>query len=261
MEGKVSIVGAGPGDPDLLTVKAVRRIREAQVVLHDSLVSSAVLALTMANEIINVGRRYGEPRDQTQRRQRIHALMLEHTLAGRHVVRLKSGDPLLYGRTAEDVQFLTSNDISYEIVPGISAGMGAASLLNIPLTERYKSSAVLTCTGHTANHDVEALERLGRILGEGTPLVMYMGAKSLETIVSVFSRFCNPQEVWVTAVSNVSLPEERWIAAPLIEIAKRLQQEPLPLPVVMIFGKYARPVLANPDADAQVQDPRQDTHA
>ncbi len=240
--GSVSIVGAGPGDPELLTVKAVKRIQEAQVVLYDSLVSSEVLSLAVNAEIIDVGRRYRDSRDQEERSRQIHKLMLEHARAGRHVVRLKSGDPLIYGRTAEDVRFLHAAAVDFEVVPGISAGMGAASLLNIPVTERYKSRAVLICTGHTATYDTTHLDSLARVLSEGTPLMMYMGARSIGQVVTAFSKFCDPQEVWVTAVSNVSMQSERWIAAKLADIQQRLQQNALPLPIVLIFGQYAYPL-------------------
>jgi uroporphyrin-III C-methyltransferase len=257
--GSVSIVGAGPGDPALLTVRAVKRIREAQVILHDSLVSSEVLSLAAEAEILHVGRRHRDSRDQTERQQQIHKLMLEHARAGRRVVRLKSGDPLIYGRTAEDVRFLHAAGIDFEVVPGISAGMGAASLLNIPITERYKSRAVLICTGHTATYDTTQLELLGRILSEGTPLMMYMGASSIEKIVTAFSKFCDSQEVWVTAVSNVSMRGERWVAAKLTDIQQRLQQAALPLPIILIFGRYAYPLSMSQMENARTRDREQES--
>ncbi|MGA2718588.1 MAG: uroporphyrinogen-III C-methyltransferase, partial [Candidatus Acidiferrales bacterium] len=146
--GKVYLVGAGPGDPELLTVKAHRLIREAGVVLHDDLVPSTIVALAGSDaEVVNVGKRCGAKRI-TQ--DEINTLMIGAARRGSSVVRLKSGDPGIFGRLAEEMEALDAAGIPYEVVPGITAGIAAAASLSVSLTDRRKSARVVIVTGHKA---------------------------------------------------------------------------------------------------------------
>ena len=146
--GTVYLVGAGPGDPELLTVKGHRLIREAGVVLHDDLVPAAIVALAGSDaEVVNVGKRCGVKRI-TQ--DEINTLMIGAARRGASVVRLKSGDPGIFGRLAEEMEALDAAGIPYEVVPGITAGIAAAASLSVSLTDRRKSARVVIVTGHKA---------------------------------------------------------------------------------------------------------------
>ena len=148
MTGKVYLVGAGPGDPELLTLKALKLLKSADVVLHDDLISAEILAfIPSSTEVQNVGKRFGQKRIS---QAEIHALMVQNALLGLQVVRLKSGDPLIFGRAGEEMEALRKAGIEFEIVPGVTSAFGAAANAQIPLTHRQVSSAVVLVTGHHA---------------------------------------------------------------------------------------------------------------
>ena len=147
-KGYVYLVGAGPGDPELLTLKAARILREADVVFHDDLVSTEILALIPRTAtVISVGKRCGDAR-VTQ--EEINALVITYARSGRIVVRLKSGDPMLFGRAAEEIDALRAADVEFEVVPGISTAFAVAAALQTSLTDRRTSSRVVFSTGHRA---------------------------------------------------------------------------------------------------------------
>src|SRR5690242_15024477 len=143
--GKVFLVGAGPGDPDLLTLKAAKVLRSADVVLHDELVSAEILQLIPATaEVVNVGKRCGKkstPQEDTNR------LLIQYSLMGRTVVRLKGGDPFIFGRGGEELEALRNAGVEVEVVPGITAALGAAAGNQIPLTHREIASTLVLVTG------------------------------------------------------------------------------------------------------------------
>jgi uroporphyrin-III C-methyltransferase len=144
----VYLVGAGPGDPELLTLRAVRLLETADVVFHDDLVTDEVLALVHRHALVtSVGKRCGRPRI-TQ--AGIHALMIESARAGQSVVRLKSGDPLVFGRAGEEIAALREAGVAFEIVPGVTAALAAGATLSLPLTDRKSASKLIFCTGHHA---------------------------------------------------------------------------------------------------------------
>lgn len=145
MRGRVFLVGAGPGDPELLTLKAAKALRSADIVLHDELVSTEILKLIPATaQLLNVGKRCGKkstPQDETNR------LLIEHALMGRTVVRLKGGDPFIFGRGGEELEALRNAGIDVQVVPGITAALGAAAGNKIPLTHREIASTLVLLTG------------------------------------------------------------------------------------------------------------------
>src|ERR1700689_4356543 len=151
MTGKVYLVGAGPGDPELLTVKALRLLRTAEVVLHDDLVSPEILQLISPSaEVQNVGKRCGS---KTIQQEEINFLLVARATSGQQVVRLKSGDPLIFGRAGEEIEALRRSNIEYEIVPGVTSALGAAAAAGIPLTHRRASSTIVLTAGHRASAD------------------------------------------------------------------------------------------------------------
>ena len=147
-EGRVFLVGAGPGDPELLTLKALRVLREADVVLHDDLISHEILGLIPATALkISVGKRCGAARVS---QEETNALLVAYAESGRTVVRLKSGDPMLFGRAGEEIEALRRAGIEFEVVAGISTAFAAAAALETSLTDRRKASRVVFSTGHRA---------------------------------------------------------------------------------------------------------------
>jgi len=180
--GLVSLVGAGPGDPDHLTQKAVRRLREAAVVLHDALVSEEVCALAVNALRINVGKRAG--RDQTPQRE-IERLMIDAAQQGLSVVRLKGGDPFVFGRGGEEALALQRAGVPFEVVPGITTAIAAPGLAGIPVTHRGVSSGFIVLTGS----DLESVDRVLASIAPGSlTVVVLMGisarAKVADRLVS-----------------------------------------------------------------------------
>jgi uroporphyrin-III C-methyltransferase len=185
MKGKVYLVGAGPGDPELLTLKALRLLRTADAVLHDDLVAPEILALVpLTAQIFNVGKRCGTKKIQ---QAEIHCLMVNLAASGLHVVRLKGGDPLIFGRAGEEIESLRRNNIAFEIVPGVTSALGAAAAAQIPLTHRRASSAVVFITAHRSSEgrspgrrssEIRAGEKndsdWSKFVASGATLVIYM---------------------------------------------------------------------------------------
>ncbi len=170
MRGKVSLVGAGPGDPDLLTVKALRLLQTADAVLYDELVSDEILKLIPpAAQLHDVGKRCGTKKIQ---QEEINFLMIALADSGLQVVRLKSGDPMIFGRAGEEIEALRKANIDYQLVPGVTSALGAAASAQIPLTHRRESSAVVLLTAHQASNS-EAAD-WNKLAGSGATLVIYM---------------------------------------------------------------------------------------
>ena len=202
-QGKVYLVGAGPGDPDLLTLKALRLIRAANVILHDDLVTSEILALANPNaEIVNVGKRCGT-KSITQ--EEINALMTEQASAGRSVVRLKSGDPLIFGRAAEEMAALKEADISFEVVPGITAAFAAAAAIPCSLTDRNGASNVVFSTGHHAqSHNEASIPEL-----EDATRVVYMPGRDLTLLALQWLGEGLPPDFPCAIVSHAAQPGQQ----------------------------------------------------
>jgi uroporphyrin-III C-methyltransferase len=214
MNGKVYLVGAGPGDPELLTLKALRLLRTADVVLHDDLVTPEILKLVSpAAEVQNVGKRCGS---KAIRQEEINFLMVTRAAAGLQVVRLKSGDPLIFGRAGEEIEALRRANIEYEIVPGVTSALGAAAAAEIPLTHRQISSTLVLTAGHLAAGNGDA--DWSQFAATQSTLVVYMpgsdyvdissGLKSAgfaaETPCAIISRATTPgQRIHRTTVSDL----------------------------------------------------------
>ncbi len=210
--GHVYLVGAGPGDPELLTVKAVRLIESAQVILHDDLVPQAVLDLAADGAAIeNVGKRCGK---KSISQEEINALMVEHAQAGRSVVRLKSGDPLLFGRAAEEMDALAAAGVPHEVVPGVSAGFAAAAAVGCSLTDRNWASNVIFSTGHHAqSHNNAPLPEL-----EDATRVVYMPGRDMTLLAAEWMANGLPADLPCAVVSHAAQPEQSVIHTTLGEL-------------------------------------------
>ncbi len=232
----VAIVGAGPGDPELLTVKAHRLIEEADVILHDNLVSDAILDINTTGEKVYVGRKFGDVSDQMKRQQRINELLCTYHKEGKKVVRLKSGDPYIYGRAAEEARYLTDKKVPFQVIPGISAALAAANIFNIPVTERNKSNAMLICTAHTADYSFEQLTGIAHMLKAGNTISIYMGLKSLHRIIPKLLEVCEDKTIPVSIASRVSREDQAIITGTLGTIQELVTQSDLQMPAVVLVG-------------------------
>jgi uroporphyrin-III C-methyltransferase len=222
----VYLVGAGPGLLELLTLRAHALITSATCILHDDLVSPEVLSLASPRAImLNVGKRCGQ---KTITQQQINGWMIEFAREGHSVVRLKSGDPLLFGRAAEEIEALTAAGISFEIVPGISTGFAAAALTGIPLTGRITNSRVLFATRHLA---AGATSGLAGITPEVT-LVLYMPGRDYAAIASELTANGWSHETLCVLVSTLGASSQQTAQCKLSELAN---MQIMPTPALMLF--------------------------
>lgn len=235
-EGKVFLVGAGPGDPDLLTVKALRLIQSAEVILHDDLVPPAILELAASSaEVVNVGKRCGM-KSITQ--EEIHALMITHASNGRRVVRLKSGDPLIFGRAAEEMKALTDAGVAFEVVPGITAAFAAAAAIPCSLTDRNAASNVIFSTGHHAqSHNHAPIPEI-----EDATRVVYMPGRDLTLLALEWLEKGLPADFPCAIVSHAAQPEQQVQRTTLGELGK---VQPTYSPSLLIAGWGVRDMVDN----------------
>jgi uroporphyrin-III C-methyltransferase len=226
-KGKVFLVGAGPGDPDLLTVKALRLIHSADVILHDDLVAPAILNLAPLHAVVvNVGKRCGS-KSITQ--EEIHALMIGNARAGRKVVRLKSGDPLIFGRAAEEIAALADAEVPFEIVPGITAAFAAAAAVGCSLTSRNAASNVIFSTGHHAqSHNHAPLPQL-----EDATRIVYMPGRDLSLLALEWLQEGLPPEFPCAIISRAGHPDQQIRCTTLAALG---DAEPVPAPSLLIAG-------------------------
>jgi uroporphyrin-III C-methyltransferase len=229
MKGKVYLVGAGPGDPELLTLKAARLLRTADVILHDELVNEAILRLASPRaQLYNVGKRCGEKKI-TQ--QEINRLMVTFASAGLEVVRLKSGDPFIFGRGGEEIAALRNADIGFEVIPGVTAALGAAASAQIPLTHRETSHAVVLLTGNSAGGSDPTNWRA--LVSLGATLAIYMPHHQYGEIAQKLRAAGMSAETECAIVSRATTPEEqvRWTTVEQLGNSPRL-----PAPTLLVIG-------------------------
>lgn len=230
--GKVYLVGAGPGDPDLLTVKASKLLACADVILHDDLVPASILALAGPRaEVVNVGKRCGA-KGATQ--SEINTRMVDAARAGLSVIRLKGGDPAIFGRVAEEIDALESAGISWEIVPGITAGLAAAAALGASLTDRRKAARVVIITNHRAAGSEAPTQRDWQSLArEDATLVIYMPGHDFDNLRAQLLAAGLPPEIPAAVVSRATSPEQSVECAPLGELNSLPR---VPAPSILLVG-------------------------
>jgi uroporphyrin-III C-methyltransferase len=231
MMGKVYLIGAGPGDPELLTLKAARLLADADVVLHDALVSRDVLAMiSPAAEIINVGKRAGH---KLLTQDEINALLVSYGRTHKTVVRLKGGDPSIFGRAGEEIEALRAAGIEYEIVPGVSAVLGAAAAAGISLTDRRVASQILVTT-FSRGIDGSVMD-WGCVTGT-TTLVLYMPGADYAEVSERLLEGGLPADLPCVIVSHATSSQQqvRWS-----NVARLANEERLPAPALLIVGRVA----------------------
>lgn len=236
-KGHVYLIGAGPGDPDLLTVKAHRLLRAADAIVFDHLVAPAILELTRPDaERIFVGKKGGAfccpQRD-------IEGTLLGLARAGKSVVRLKGGDPFIFGRGGEEAEALAAAGIPFVIVPGITSALGAAAYAGIPLTHRAHASAVVFLTGHEDPNKADAAihwEDYGRL---GATLCVYMGMKNLETITRRLQTGGLPPETPAAVIQSATTGEHRQMISTVARIALESEHAGFGAPAIVVIGEVA----------------------
>lgn len=236
----ISIVGAGPGDPELLTVKAQNRIKNADVILYDALIGTDILELAKPGaELIYAGKKCRDGQHQGERQEEIHRCFLEFARQNKIVARVKGGDPMIFGRGAEEIRFCRENNLNFEVIPGITAGIAAASTFQIPLTERGKNRMVLLYTGHLHNGRFDEINAVTEVLKTGSPVVLYMGLHHLgELSKALLESAINP-ETHVNIASCISHPNQNAFNIPLNGIESFLKNNRPETPCVVMIGKNA----------------------
>ncbi|HSF96345.1 MAG TPA: uroporphyrinogen-III C-methyltransferase [Thermohalobaculum sp.] len=242
--GRVFLVGAGPGDPELLTLKAFRLIGRAEVLVHDRLVSPEILALAPKDaRLVPVGK---APRNHPVPQDEINRILVHFARQGCAVVRLKGGDPFIFGRGSEEMECLRAAGIPCEIVPGITAAQGCAATTGVPLTHRGLANGVRYVTGHCRADLPLDLDWAG-LADPETTLVVYMGAASIAEISAKLIRQGMPRSLPVMAVNNATTPRERRLVTRLDSIAAKAADAGFEGPVVFILGKVVSLYEERPD--------------
>lgn len=234
--GHVHLIGAGPGDPELLTLKALKAIEAADVVVHDRLVSPEIMALVPARiRRIDVGKL---PRFHRVPQDAINALLVDLAREGLQVARLKGGDPLIFGRGSEEAEACRAAGVAVTYVPGITSAQGAAASTGVPLTHRGLATGVRYVTGHRAKDAALDLD-WASLASEDTTLVVYMGVSNIAEIALQLMRHGLPPTLPVLAVSGATTPRETRIASTLGAIGTDVAQTQPEAPVLFVIGHVA----------------------
>ena len=234
--GKVYLVGAGPGDPQLLTIKAVKVLKEADVVIYDRLVGEEILCLAPESaEMIYVGKRTGKhevPQDK------ITELIIEKAQGGGKIVRLKGGDPFIFGRGGEEAEALVEKGIEFEVVPGVSSAVVAPAYAGIPLTHRDYAASVAIVTGHRAGDAEKPIDWV-KIAKAVDTMVILMGVESLDGIVGKLLKGGITENKPVAMVESGTYPKQRTLIATLGTIVKEAEAKQIKPPAVIVIGEVA----------------------
>lgn len=236
MIGKVYIIGAGPGDPELITVKGMKALERSDVILYDALVSKNLIEMLdkQDKEMVYVGKRGGW---HGMRQEEINMLMLRYAKAGMVVARLKGGDPLIFGRCGEEIEFLRKHDIPFEVIPGVSAVNGVPAVIPMPLTDRELSSSLTVLSGR---------EDLGlETIVRGTFVVM-MGRERMDAIAERLVRIGVDPETPAVAVENGTTEGQRVVSGTLMSIGEKIVNAGMTGPVLVVIGNVVGKYLPEP---------------
>jgi uroporphyrin-III C-methyltransferase len=230
--GTIHLVGAGPGDPDLLTLRAARLIERARVIVHDGLVDPAILALARSDaRLISVAKRRAR---HTMPQEAINALLVREALAGHDVVRLKGGDPFVFGRGGEEMEAARAAGVPVEVVPGISAANGAAAAAGIPLTHREDASVVSFVAGQCKGLSEQDWSGLA---GVGRTLVIYMGVKTAPQIAEKLMADGLAPDMPLAVIENAYRADMRVLRGPLAALPQLVATERVKSPALIVIGQ------------------------
>lgn len=235
MTGKVYLVGAGPGDSKLITMRGVELLQKADVVLYDRLVSKKIISLIPKSaKKIYVGRAVG---DDTTHQNSTNDLMVFHAKSRKNVVRLKGGDPIIFGRGGEEAEFLKEHKIKYEIVPGITSGIGSATYAGIPLTHREHASSVVFVTGHEdPEKKIEAV-KWKQLAKSVDTIVIMMGLSRIDTICKQLIAGGMKKNMPVAVIQNGTTPQQKMVKGTVSNISKLVRIKKITPPTNIIIGK------------------------
>lgn len=234
--GTVYLVGAGPGDPDLLTLRAARLVMQAGLIVHDGLVDPAILALARpAARLVSVAKSRAR---HTMAQEAINALLVREAMAGNDVVRLKGGDPFVFGRGGEEAEACRAAGVAVQVVPGISAAMGAAAAAQIPLTHRNSASIVSFVAGQCSSKFGGLTEQdWSGLAGKGRTLVIYMGVATSEAISEKLMADGLAPETPLAVIENASRPNMRVLRGPLAGLSALVAREKIKSPALIVIGQ------------------------
>ena len=235
MTGKVYLVGAGPGDPKLITLRAVELIKKADVVLYDRLVSKKILAMIPKRAVsIYVGRAVG---DDTTHQENTNELMVKYAQLKKSVVRLKGGDPIIFGRGGEEAEFLKSFNVKYEIIPGITSGIGSATYAGIPLTHRQFASSVVFVTGHEDPEKKPEVVKWKKLAKSVDTIVIMMGLSRIEVISRKLIEGGMDKNMPVAVIQNGTTSKQKMLKGTISNIANKIKRNKIKPPTNIIIGR------------------------
>ena len=233
-KGKVYICGAGPGNPDLITKRCWDLLKNCDIILYDRLVGKEILELIPENTPkIYVGRSSGDP---TINQVKTNQVMLQHVLKGKKVLRLKGGDPFIFGRGGEEAEFLKENAVDFEIIPGISSAIGSAVYSGIPLTHRQYSSSVAIVTGHEDPSKKEKSIKWDKLATAVDTIVILMGVENLDSIIKNLVNYGLSTDTKIAVIQNGTLNEQKVIIGNFNNIRKKMDDASIKPPAVIIIG-------------------------
>lgn len=234
-KGKVFICGAGPGDPKLITIRAMEVLNNCDVVLYDRLVCKEIIdQIPVKSEKIYVGRSIG---DSTTHQDITNDLMVKYAKSGKRVVRLKGGDPFIFGRGAEEAEFLFKHNIQFEIIPGITSAIGSAAYAGIPLTHRRFASSIAIVTGHEDPKKRESTVKWDTLAKTVNTIVILMGVEKLEYISHKLIKAGMSKESDVAIIENGTTKKQRIVKGNLSNIVEKAQEKEMKSPAIIIIGK------------------------
>ena len=235
MTGKVYLVGAGPGDSKLITLRAIELLQKADVVLYDRLVGKKIISMIPSSaKKVYVGRAVG---DDTTHQNTTNDLMVEFAKSKKNIVRLKGGDPIIFGRGGEEAEFLKSHKVKYEIVPGITSGIGSATYAGIPLTHRRHASSVVFVTGHEDPEKKKEAVKWKRLAKSVDTIVIMMGLSRIDVICKQLIEGGLDKKTPVAVIQNGTTSKQKTIIGNVSNIAKLVKQNKITPPTNIIIGK------------------------
>ena len=236
-KGKVFICGAGPGDPKLITLRALELLKTCDVVLYDRLVGKKIIdQIPQGTEKMYVGRTVGDP---TTHQDRTNELMARYAKMGKNVLRLKGGDPFIFGRGAEEAEYLIERGITFEIVPGITSAIASPAYAGIPLTHRRYSSSVAIVTGHEGAEKDEMAVRWDRLAGAVDTIVVLMGIGQLDQISRDLVKAGMKKNTLVAIVASGTTEKQRIVRGTLATIAGKAKKADVKPPAVVVIGRVS----------------------